>query len=376
MSRGSLPRVLYVINVNPADKFGSLEEQIVLLARAFAAEDSKFVPLFTFPPRPGSTDIWRDHGIEAHCLDLSRFSLRDFGGLWRLIGRQAIDLVHWNLTDPLGNPYLWGLTVARPAVRHFYTDHNSRTLEARRGALGWKKRLKASLLKRYRQVWCVSQFVHDCLAAQGTWSNLRCCRHFINTDRFRPDMSVRAVLRRRYEVENHFVVTIIAQLIDDKGVDLPLRALRDLPDDVILWIIGAGSQAETLQSLSRQLGVNNRVVFWGLQRDVVPFLQAADCFVLPSRWQEAAGLVILEAQAVGLPVVASRIGGIPEYVKESRTGFLFASEDVRGLAAHLRSLCRDHQLSSRMGAAARQFAVEQFSAEQRMAHVLDFYRCH
>jgi glycosyltransferase involved in cell wall biosynthesis len=374
MPKASLPRVLYVLNVNPADKFGSLEEQIVLLTRAFQAEGSRFVPLFTFPHQPGITDGLRAHGVEAHCLDLSDFSLLTFGKLWRLMGQQAIDLVHWNLTNPLGNLYLWGLTLARPTVRHFYTDHNSRTLESPHRPSGWKKALKRALLRRYRQVWCVSQFVNDCLVAQGTWSNLRCCRHFINTERFCPDAAVRAALRRRYEVEDRFVVAVIAQLIEAKGVDLTLRALQSLPDKVVLWIVGTGPEAEALQALARQLGVAERVVFWGLQRNVVPFLQAADCFVLPSRWQEAAGLVILEAQAAGLPVIASRIGGIPEYVEECRTGFLITPEDVRGLAAHLQSLCCDNQLSSRMGAAARQLAVEHFSGQTRMPKLLDYYR--
>src|SRR4029077_2515202 len=74
-SKASLPRVLYVLNVNPADKFGSMEEQIVILARAFQDQGSSLVPLFTFAPEPGSTDCLLRHGVEAHCLDLLHFRL-------------------------------------------------------------------------------------------------------------------------------------------------------------------------------------------------------------------------------------------------------------------------------------------------------------
>src|SRR5438270_685979 len=126
MSKNPLPRVLYVVNVNPADKFGSMEEQIVFLSRAFHEEGSRFVPLFTLPPQPGITDCLRGHGVEAHCLDLLHFGMGTFGKLWRLLGAQGIDIVHWNMTNPLKNPYLWGLTLTRPRVGHFYTDHNSR----------------------------------------------------------------------------------------------------------------------------------------------------------------------------------------------------------------------------------------------------------
>ena len=67
-----------------------------------------------------------------------------------------------------------------------------------------------------------------------------------------------------------------------------------------------------------------------------PLLQAADCAVCPSIWSEAAGLVNLEAQACGLPVIARRIGGIPELVEDGRTGFLFTPGDHRELAERLR----------------------------------------
>ncbi len=78
LEKALLPRVLYVLNVYPADKFGSMEEQIVFLARAFEEAGSRFVPLFTFEPAPGILDSWHEQGIDAQCLDLLRFSPRTF----------------------------------------------------------------------------------------------------------------------------------------------------------------------------------------------------------------------------------------------------------------------------------------------------------
>lgn len=370
----ALPRVLYVANLNPAHKFGSMEEQIVFLSRAFAAERGRLVALFTYADQPGATAALRAKGVEAHCLDLLHFRMRTFLDLWQLTRTHAIDIVHWNLTNPLANPYLWGLNVVSPGLRHFYTDHNSRTDPSYRGPTGWKKVCKRLLLKRYEQVWCVSAFVENSLAAQGTWSNLHRCLHFINTDRFRPDATVRAQMRRQHGVATRFVVIVIAQLIPEKGVDLVIRALTELPEKVVLWVVGTGTQADELRALARALNVESRVRFWGLQRQVEPFLQASDCFVLPSRWQEAAGLVVLEAQAAGLPVVASRIGGIPEYLAEGHGGLLFTPNDVRDLADQLRVLCLDAQVRERMAAEARLQAVERFSVESRLPEVLNRYR--
>lgn len=351
-----------------------MEEQIVFLSRAFAAENSRLVALFTHANQPRATDLLRAKGVEAHCLDLLRFRMRTFLDLWQLTRTHGIDIVHWNLTNPLANAYLWGLNAVSPGLRHFYTDHNSRTDPSYRGPRGWKKICKRLLLKRYEQVWCVSEFVQDSLASQGTWSNLSCCPHFINTDRFRPDPAVRQEMRRQHGVADRFVVTVIAQLIPEKGVDLVIRALAELPKKAVLWIVGAGAQADELRALAGTSGVESRVYFWGLQRHVEPFLQASDCFVLPSRWQEAAGLVVLEAQAAGLPVVASRIGGIPEYVAEGQSGLLFTPNDARDLAAQLRVLCLDPQTCERMAHEARMHAVEQFSVESRLPEMLDRYR--
>ena len=116
-----------------------------------------------------------------------------------------------------------------------------------------------------------------------------------------------------------------------------------------------------------------RVRFLGPQDRVEPYLQAADVLVCPSLWQEAAGLVNVEAQACGLPVVASRIGGIPEYVEEGRTGLLFPPGDFRQLAACLTQLKESPDLCNRLGAEARRRAVERSSVAARLDDYLKLY---
>jgi glycosyltransferase involved in cell wall biosynthesis len=351
-----------------------MEEQIVLLHQAFEAGLGRFLPLFICEPAAGKTDRLEERGVEAFCLELRQFRWDTLFTLWRRVREHGIEVIHWNFTDPLSNLYVWCLTCLSPRLRHIYSDHHSREDASDVPHKRWKKALKGLLLKRYCQVWCVSRFVRSCLAAQATWSNLICCPQFINTERFRPDPARRAELRREENVEDRFVVALIAQLIRSKGIDLAIRALSELPENIVLWIIGTGPDLGELRDLARSIGIVDRVRFWGLQRHVEPFLQAADCFVLPSRWQEAAGLVILEAQATGLPVVASRVGGIPEYVDEGRSGLLFAPEDARQLANHVRRLSVDTQLCRRLGQNARGLAQTRFSIECRLPEILDLYR--
>jgi glycosyltransferase involved in cell wall biosynthesis len=369
-----LQRVLYAIVLDPGQKFGSLEEQIYFLARAFQARGSLFLPLFLCPPAPGKTRQFEERGVAAECLDLRRFRPTTLWRLVRLIGRHGIDVVHWNFSQPIGNAYVWWLTLLRPGVKHYFTDHNSRSGPAPGPRRGVRRLVKKALLRRYRRVVCVSRFVQECLERDRSWSNLLCLLHFINTDRFRPDGDARAELRRRLGAEDSFVLMAVAHLIKEKGIDVALRALAELPPAVTLWVAGDGREADALRGLRDELGLGERVRFLGLQGDVAPYMQAADCLVCPSLWAEAAGLVNLEGLACGLPVIASRIGGIPEYVDDGETGLLFEPGDARRLAECVRRLHDDPDTYRRMSDAARARAVERFSVERRIDEYLDLYR--
>ena len=113
---------------------------------------------------------------------------------------------------------------------------------------------------------------------------------------------------------------------------------------------------------------------FGLMRDIEPVLQAADVFVCPSLWGEAAGLVNMEAQAAGLPVIASRIGGIPEVVRDGETGLLFTPGDAGELARHLRRLAVDEVERERLSVRARTWVLERFSPTARLPQLLELYR--
>jgi glycosyltransferase involved in cell wall biosynthesis len=103
-------------------------------------------------------------------------------------------------------------------------------------------------------------------------------------------------------------------------------------------------------------------------------MQAADCLVCPSVWQEAAGLVILEALASGLPVLGSAIGGIPEYVEDGKNGFLFPAGDRAALVDRVRRLIGDPDMLGAMRTRARTMAVDRFSIDGRLSEVVDLYQ--
>ena len=174
--------------------------------------------------------------------------------------------------------------------------------------------------------------------------------------------------------DNEFVALTVAYLIRDKGIDVAVRALDALPADVVLWIVGDGPERTNLETLSRELHLGERVRFLGSQSNVVPFMQAADCFICPSIWKEGDGNVNFEAMACGLPDIASRVGGIPEFVEDGRIGLLFTVGNHRELAERVRCLRDDPDRRIQMGGKARSTVLERYSAQSLLDEHLDAHR--
>ncbi len=131
----------------------------------------------------------------------------------------------------------------------------------------------------------------------------------------------------------------VAKLYDRKGIDVLLRSIQQVKSALgthYFLIAGDGPEEERLKQMARDLGVSEYVVFAGdVPSPQVPgLMKGCVCFVLPSR-SEPFGIVLLEAMTFGKAILATRVGGIPEFVKDGHNGVLVASEDADALAAHI-----------------------------------------
>ena len=172
------------------------------------------------------------------------------------------------------------------------------------------------------------------------------------------------------------VVTCGASLIRRKGIDILLQAVTRLRGDtppMRVLFAGSGPDQDEFVALAHSLGVEDRVVFLGERKDVgVIFRDATDIAVLPSR-EELFGIVILEAGLAKRPVVASRVGGIPEAVEDGRTGILVPHDDPDALAAALRHLAGNSALREQMGSAAHERVLREFTARRNAERLQELY---
>jgi glycosyltransferase involved in cell wall biosynthesis len=197
----------------------------------------------------------------------------------------------------------------------------------------------------------------------------------VDTRRFRPDLDG-GVIRERLGLQGRRVLAFTGRLVPHKGVDVILRALRQLPPDVSLLLVGHGPRLTELQGLARRLGVESRVRFCtDVSDDELPlYLRAADIFVFPSQNRlEGFGLAVAEAMASGLPVIIADMPGVREVIEPGREGLLVEPLIESDLVARIQELLDDPARRAAMGAAARRRAEERYSLQIVARQLLTVY---
>ncbi len=186
----------------------------------------------------------------------------------------------------------------------------------------------------------------------------------IDTKRLAPKEGERAVARAALGLsEQEFVYLFIGRLIPQKGVDTLLRAFAHLESGTLL-VVGDGVDRRSLEDLALELHINHRVTFLGARRDLRSLFAAADCFVMPSRW-EGFSIVLLQALAGQMPVVATDYGSVRSVLRDGESGLIIPVDDVEALGRALRRVAAEPELRERLRAGAS-VDVQRFSIE---AHV-------
>ena len=199
----------------------------------------------------------------------------------------------------------------------------------------------------------------------------------VDAARFRPAPADPAIRRALGLAPEHRVVGIVARVQPHRRFDLLLAAAKRLfaeDPTARLLIVGRGTRREALaEEPARRLGIADRVIFAGYRRqDYAAVLQAMDVFTFLVPGSDGSCRALLEAAACGIPAVSSRRGSLPEIVVDQHTGLL-VEETPEALASAWATLFADGELRARLGAAARERAEREFSAERLVDQVLDLY---
>lgn len=392
----SEPRVLVVAPLYHPGR-GGLGRQAVLLTEALAARGVRALVVTRrmdgLPPWSPSPAVEllrvdagraRVHNYEEPSLVNLVTSLRFSAGLIRvLVARRAdYDLVHFHGASlPLLAALPPALLAGKRVVAKVAALHQGVEAGDLRGHWGPLGPLLARELRHVDAFVATTAEIGQALRDEG-YAQERILRipNFVELARFSPPtLAERARLRADLGWEGRTVVLHSGRLTERKGAPVLLEAFaaaRQGPSPggpPLLAFLGDGPERAALQARAAALGLGDAVRFLGFQEDVTRYLRAADAFVLASR-VEGLPNALLEAMAVGLAVVATRIGGSLEALGGDRTGLLVPPDDAAALGRELGRLLAEPDLRARLGAAGAARIAERFALEAVVPRYLELYR--
>jgi glycosyltransferase involved in cell wall biosynthesis len=231
-------------------------------------------------------------------------------------------------------------------------------------------------LPRYESVICVSEDLRQrCLACGVPPDRCVLIENGIDTVEFSRQLSAEEARRRVGVTPGRLVIGAVGRLSAEKGFDVLIRSADQLMReglDAELLIVGEGDEKSALRTLIAELGRADRIRLLGYRSDTRELYQAMDVFALSS-FREGLPNVLLEAMALEVPVVATRVAGIPRLIRHGQNGLLVEPGDGTGLADAIATLLRNPGQRTKLGRAGRQTIEADYSFQTRMDRIRALY---
>ena len=300
--------------------------------------------------------------------------------LKRIMRKQGPEILHLHYVSFL-NLYSWGARL-RSVKNVFFTDHHSRPAGyAQPRAPFWKRGVARLINLPLTRVICVSQYGYECMTSVGLLPRDRFEMIYNGVDlaRVKADPQLATNFRRRYSIpDERTIVTQVSWMIPEKGITDFLAAARLVLTqnrEVQFVLVGEGANREQYMKAAVAMGLEDHITWTGMVDD--PFgegvFHAADVVCQFSRWEEVFGWMIAEAMAHAKPVVATRVGGIPELVTDGVSGHLVGRSDTTAMSDRILRLLDDPQVRKRMGEAGRETVSRKFDLRRNVAQLIDSY---
>jgi L-malate glycosyltransferase len=368
--------ILYPVNEL---KIGGAEQQLLELVRGL--DKTRFQPLVA-PIYPGGAldaEFRAIPGVEV--IDLHRRGKFDPAPLWRIgtiLRRRKVDIVQPFLSPATFFGLLPALLVRTPVM--LVTE---RCGVRRTRGLGYKlyRSVEDHLSHRADAIIPNSEAGRTMLLDRGLPDDkIKVIYNGINRNRLSVDSErVRSIHEQLNLPADGFVVGILASLTPAKGHHTLLRAIAAISaehPEVRLAVVGDGALRAELGEAAAEQGIADRVVFFGYQRNVADFIATFDVLVSASHDNEGCSNSILEAMALGVPIIATDTGGNRELVRDRETGFLVPARDDAALTRALIHVITSRQDAKDCAASAKHMTDTRFSLERMVLEYEEIYFHH
>ena len=350
---------------------GGVAAHVVELGKALAQQDHD-VHVVAIPCGAETAPHSTLHAMQVHRPSIPKqkpiYSWMTHRWLQKFIRDENIDVVHVHGMRPLEATK----NLAAPVV---FTNHTSGFLKRIKKGPAEHRKL-AKRLSHVSHVLAPSQELVDATLTVGYHGPVTFISNGVDTNRFTPGP---ATFRDEWNVQDDEVVILLARrLVEKNGVTVFAEALTKLAESGLKFraiFAGDGAEREAVtQILTRGNAINSTVFLGNVMNENMPGIyRSADISVLPS-FMEATSITGLESMACGLPLVGTRVGGIPVLIDEESTGLLVEPGDPDGLAKAIHRLAADADTRRGMGERARQRAADKFSWDRIASETVAIYQ--
>jgi len=350
-----------ILHIYQNSKIGGVQQQLLSLLKAYDRE--VFNPIFCcLGPKEAMSKEIETLGIEVIALNRSRyhkFSLGIVRDLYKLMKQKKIYIVrtHRYRANLYGRLAAWLSGV--PVIIISLHDNYIKDVRLER------KIANKILSKVTDKIIAVSESIRkDIMKYDGIDSSkILVIPNGIDIERFDPKGNFANIREEFLIKKSDIVIGFIGRIVSVKGLEYLIDALLFLKEEfknIKLLITGEGSLLDRLYEKAKENSVNNSVIFTGRRRDIPDILSCIDIFVMPSI---AEGLPnsLLEAMAMGKPIVATEVGGIPELIRNGVNGILVLPRDPGALATAIKGLIVNSQSAAKMGQAAKDLVHDNLS---------------
>jgi glycosyltransferase involved in cell wall biosynthesis len=378
----TMANILILAELNP-NKLGSFEEQTICLCTELIRRGHTcfcgFIAEADAEVKRKFEDVGAEIFITPYSLNDNLFTkLKNSFSCLKFVRRNKISLIHINFYS-LTSLRLFGVYFSKAKI--IFTDHMSGSGHFYRGFFRTilSKIVHFILSKRVYIYIAVSEYVRTrfCKTYYLGKNKSQTIYYGINLDRFKPGNLDTARIEIGLPLGGKIVSTV-AHMIPAKGIQHLIEAIALLHNEncasnLLFVIAGEGPYLQTLEDQVKDLHITDNVIFLGKRNDIHTIIAASDIIVVPSIWEEAFGLIIVEAMACAKPVITSRIGGIPELVEDDKTGILVASGHAGELATAIKRLLDDPDLCQIMGQNALKKATSEHDVVKYVKKLANIY---
>jgi glycosyltransferase involved in cell wall biosynthesis len=362
---------LKVIHVIGGGEFGGAEQHIIQLLSLMPRHQVKGKVICFY--EAGLSKALRDQGVDVEVLHFGRFDFRLISGLRKVFSQEQPDIIHTHGVKANFFARLAARTLkSTPLVTTIHSllrfDYIHRLAYA-----------VASSMERYTRSMndhfiAVSHAIKSSLMEEGiTSKEVTVVHHGIDFKRYsQGEGSLRTELALPEEA---YVIGVVTRLVKIKGMEFIIGAMpRILENNPMarLVIVGTGPEEADLKQLVVKLGLKEKVIFAGFRDDVGSCLSSFDSFVSASL-SEGLGLNVLEAMAASIPVVATKVGGILDFVKDRENGLLVEPSSSAALSSAIIELMDDPERSNQFAQAAKRLVEREYSPDKMSLETVRVY---